>query len=380
MDAVRPFSKKQVLNLVKKPAIFSDEEISKDITERKVDFEVSAEVEQELVEGGASAGIVSVCRTSYVPPKKAAPPPPPAPAPSGGPLSKDGILSMLRKKTTASRIEKTVEARGVDFTLDAATTNELKKAGGTNALIGAIASRYVPPIVKTDSNADRREPPASGSTYSDLIYQALISFRTRDIVQVTLILQKAIALDPGKPQAHSLLGYANLYLAGNVTLANNNFRDCIERGGEVAFIVLNDRKTIADKSFSIMESGSKLLGIFRKRGNNAPPSAASTPFNDSVKGSLFVSKNRVKFQADDNKNTFDVPASTIIKAEVNQVYGKERYAFHVTVKKDGDNEKQNYNFAMLSSQPNNVQQFTKDETNLAISLISSEKGRTTKNN
>lgn len=389
----KPFSKKQILNLVKKPAIFSDEEITKDITTRKVDFEVSAAVETELIDGGASPVIVASCRTNYQPGKAPVandnnPPPKqgtPPPKSGGAAMSKEEILTMLRKRVTPARIEKTVETRGVDFQVNPEVTNELKAAGGSALLIGTIATHYVG-ASNTNTSAGTNtkistNPPIkntknvpTGPTYADYIDQALNALRVRDMLQVRNATQKAINIDNAKPQAYYLLGYANLYLAGNVVEARANFNSAIERGGEVSFIVLNDRKNAADKGAIIMEGVNKIGKIFKRDRSNTNSTATATAFQNTCKGSLFITKNRIKFQADDNKNSFDVPASQIAEVLVNKNYGIERFAFHVKVK-GASSDNQNYNFSMLSSQPNAIQPFTKDETNLAISLIDNEKAR-----
>jgi hypothetical protein len=129
-----------------------------------------------------------------------------------------------------------------------------------------------------------------------------------------------------------------------------------------------------------MEGGRTIGDIAKKIPGLSRPSppttnSAATAFVDSCKGSLFISKNRVKFQADDNKNSFDVPTSLILEADINKSYGKERNAFHVKVKGSGD-EKKNYNFAMTSAfTSGTIQRFTVDETNLAISLVNAERTR-----
>lgn len=454
MDGEKPFDKKGILNLVEKPPIFSDETLVERIKERKIDFEVTPAIENELTTAGASAQVVSACRTNYIP-KKTSPTPTPTPStnlqtiagdeplskneiiellnkkvPStkiekaveergasftldasstaelkrlGGtnaligaiasrytvvnnnPLSKDEILDMLRKKVALTKIEGLVEKQGVSFNLDPNSTNQIKQAGGSNSLIGAIASRYIAssnPVPPSDSATKSDPTVQSTTTYNNFLDAAVTALRMKNFPLVVSEAQKAIAINDKLPQAHYLLGFANLYLVGNVIEARKHFLNTIDRGGEVSFVVINDRKDVSDKAFMALEGSSGVLNRIRipgmSRGSTpTPPSNASAAFADSCKGSLFISKNRIKFQADDNKNSFDVPATLILEADTNKTYGKDKNTFHVKVKAGDD--KKNYNFAMgsafISSQ---IQKFTVDETNLAVSLISTEKSRSTR--
>lgn len=454
MDGEKPFDKKGILNLVEKPPIFSDETLVERIKERKIDFEVTPVIENELITAGASAQVVSACQTNYIP-KKTSPTPTPTPStnlqPIAGdePLSKNEIIELLNKKVPSTKIEKAVEERGASFTLDASSTAELKRLGGTNALIGAIASRYTVvnnnplskdeildmlrkkvaltkieglvekrgvsfnldpnatnqikqvggsnsligaiasryiassnPVPPSDS-ATKTDPTVQSTTaYNNFLDAAVTALRMKNFPLVVSEAQKAIAINDKLPQAHYLLGFANLYLVGNVIEARKHFLNTIDRGGEVSFVVINDRKDVSDKAFMALEGSSGVLNRIKipgmSRGNApTPPSNASAAFADSCKGSLFISKNRIKFQADDNKNSFDVPATLILEADTNKTYGKDKNTFHVKVKASDD--KKNYNFAMgsafISSQ---IQKFTVDETNLAVSLISTEKNRSTR--
>ncbi|MBK7993430.1 MAG: hypothetical protein IPK14_08375 [Blastocatellia bacterium] len=452
MDGEKPFDKKGILNLVEKPPIFSDETLVERIKERKIDFEVTPAIENELITAGASAQVVSACRTNYIP-KKNTPTPTPTPTPTttiagdeplskseiiellnkkvpstkiekaveergasftldasstaelkrlGGtnaligaiashyevvnnnPLSKDEILEMLRKKVALTKIEGLVEKQGVSFNLDPNATNQIKQAGGSNSLIGAIASRYIAssnPTPPSDS-ATKVDPIAQSTTaYNNFLDAAVTALRMKNFPLVVSEAQKAIAVNDKLPQAHYLLGFANLYLVGNVIEARKHFLNTIDRGGEVSFVVINDRKDVSDKAFMALEGSSGVLNRIKipgmSRGSAPTPPTTSAAFTDSCKGSLFISKNRIKFQADDNKNSFDVPATLILEADTNKTYGKDKNTFHVKVKTSDD--KKNYNFAMgsafISSQ---IQKFTVDETNLAVSLISTEKSRSTR--
>ncbi len=453
MDGEKPFDKKGILNLVEKPPIFSDETLVERIKERKIDFEVTPAIENELTTAGASAQVVSACRTNYIP-KKTSPTPTPTPStnlqPIAGdePLSKNEIIELLNKKVPSTKIEKAVEERGASFTLDASSTTEIKRLGGTNALIGAIASRYTVvnnnplskdeildmlrkkvaltkieglvekkgvsfnldpnstsqikqaggsnsligaiasryiassnPVAPSDS-ATKVDPTVQSTTaYNNFLDAAVTALRMKNFPLVVSEAQKAIAVNDKLPQAHYLLGFANLYLSGNVIEARKHFLNTIDRGGEVSFVVINDRKDVSDKAFMALEGSSGVLNRIRipgmSRGSAPTPPTTSAAFTDSCKGSLFISKNRIKFQADDNKNSFDVPATLILEADTNKTYGKDKNTFHVKVKTSDD--KKNYNFAMgsafISSQ---IQKFTVDETNLAVSLISTEKNRSTR--
>ncbi len=357
-----PFSKEEIFDLLKKKVIAT--KIEKAVEDRGVSFALDPTATAEIKRLGGTNALIGAIASRYV-------------VVNTSPLAKEEVLDLLRKKVALAKIENTIEKRGVSFSLDPTTTNEIKQAGGSNALLGAIASRYTAPNNASNAVSSATQAVA---TYFRFVDQAILALRAKNFPLATTEAQKAISVNDKLPQAHYLLGYANLYLAGNVVEAARHFRNTIDRGGEVSFVVINDRKDVSDKTFMAME-GAGVTGVLNKipgigRSNTPRQPATSTAFMDSCKGLLFISKNRVKFQADDNKNSFDVPTSLIVETDLNKTYGKDKYAFHLKVKSGGE-DKKNYNFAMSSGFNSRVERFTIDETNLAINLVNTEKTRGT---
>ncbi|KAF0248869.1 MAG: hypothetical protein FD167_1733, partial [bacterium] len=360
-----PLSKEEIFDLLKKKVIVT--KIEKAVEDRGVSFALDTPATAEIKRLGGTNALIGAIASRYV-------------VVNTSPLTKEEVLDLLRKKVALAKIESTIEKRGVSFSLDPTTTSEIKQAGGSNALLGAVASRYTAPTSNNNASNTVSSATQAVSTYFRFVDQAILALRAKNFPLATAEAQKAISVNDKLPQAHYLLGYANLYLVGNVVEAARHFRNTIDRGGEVSFVVINDRKDVSDKTFMAME-GAGVAGVFNKipgigRGNSSRQPTTSAAFMDSCKGLLFISKNRVKFQADDNKNSFDVPTALIVETDLNKAYGKDKYAFHLKVKSGGE-DKKNYNFAMSSGFNSRVERFTIDETNLAINLVNTEKARTT---
>jgi hypothetical protein len=370
-----PLSKEEIIDLLKKKVLPA--KIEKAVEDRGVNFNIDPATSNEIKLAGGSNSLIGAIASRYV-------------ATNTNPLTKAEILDMLKKKVALAKIENTVEKRGVSFNIDPTTSNEIKLAGGSNSLIGAIASRYV--ATNTNNNSASNSASSSVTTasasvqaveaYFRVLDQSILAIKAKNFPLAISEAQKAVSINDKLPQAHYLLGFVNLS-SGNVGEAARHYRSALDRGGEVSFVVINDRKDVSDKAFMALE-GAGVSGILRKiPGMDRSPaprqSTASTPFLDSCKGALFISKNRVKFQADDNKNSFDVQMPLIVEADINKSYGKDKFAFHLKVKDKGD-EKKNYNFAMESgfNAGGRIDKFTVDQTNLAINLITTEKTRVTK--
>ena len=57
------------------------------------------------------------------------------------PLSKSEIVTMLQGGIAPTRVEQFVEKRGVSFQVTPEVAREIKAAGGTNSLVGAITEK-----------------------------------------------------------------------------------------------------------------------------------------------------------------------------------------------------------------------------------------------
>src|SRR5215212_2584293 len=151
----KPISRQGLVNAVKINGL-STAELVGEINSRGVAFEMTADVEQELHSVGARPEVIEAARTNYRAPasvgshtySQPAPRTSPtprantgAPVPAGDPLSKSELVTMLQAGIPSSRVEQFVEVRGVNFTVTPQVTAEIKAAGGTRSLIGAISEK-----------------------------------------------------------------------------------------------------------------------------------------------------------------------------------------------------------------------------------------------
>ncbi|HEX8338131.1 MAG TPA: hypothetical protein VF621_15545, partial [Pyrinomonadaceae bacterium] len=264
---------------------------------------------------------------------------PSANVPAGPPLSKSEIVTMLQAGTPPARVEQFVERRGVSFQSNAQAAREIKAAGGTNSLVGAVASAYVAPGRTRPAGPGPARPApvvAKGPDYDDLTDQATAAYDARNAGLATELLTRAIAMDAAQPRAYQLLGFTQLYLQDNIGEAERNMRKAIELGGSASFRVFHDH--------------------------------ANGSFKETCAGTLFVTKTNVTFKADDGRDTFEAEDANVREIKTNNLAGgafgallggKDLGAFHIKVKRDRDTK--NYNFAPLTKKRN--------ESELIISLV-----------
>ncbi|HLM54596.1 MAG TPA: hypothetical protein VK422_00610 [Pyrinomonadaceae bacterium] len=345
----KPISREGLVKAVRINGL-STAELVQQIHMRGVAFEMTADAEAELRGAGARPEVIDAARSNYRP--GAAPAntgntgntgarPGPA-TPKGPALSKTDILNMLQAGAQSERVEQMVDARGVNFQVNASVSREITAAGGTKTLLGAIASNYVAP------GAARRPAPVTpvrtpaaparrGPDYDELTDQATAAYDARNPSRATQLLQQAIAMDPQQPRAYQLLGFTQLYLQSNISEAEQNMRRAIELGGSASFRVFHDH--------------------------------ANGTFNQTCAGTLFVTKTNVTFKADDGRDTFEADDTLIKEIKTNKLSGgafgvllggKDLGAFHITVKFGGKDSK-NYNFAPLTKK--------RAESELIISLV-----------
>ncbi|MDT7780223.1 MAG: hypothetical protein QOC99_2735 [Acidobacteriota bacterium] len=321
----------------------STSELIQQVQLRGVSFQMTSDAEAELRTAGARPEVIEAARSNYRP-SSSSPPITNAGGrsnsnvPAGPPLSKNEIVTMLQAGTPSARVEQFVDARGVSFQSNAQTAREIKAAGGTNSLVGAVTAAY------TASGRTRIPPPASntrgniarGPDYDDLTDQATAAFDARNAARATQLLSQAIQLEPSSPRAYQLLGFTQLYLQGNISEAERNMRRAIELGGSAAFRVFHDH--------------------------------ANGTFNSTCSGTLFVTKRNVTYKADDGRDTFETDEASIKEIKINNLAGgafgallggKDLGAFHIKVKRASDSR--NYNFAPLTKK--------KNESELIITLV-----------
>ncbi|HVQ38497.1 MAG TPA: PDZ domain-containing protein [Pyrinomonadaceae bacterium] len=140
-----PYDKDRLLKVVRLNAL-STKEIVQAIQRRGVSFQMTPAVEAEFRAINTPPSVLDALRANYR--AGSAPTTPtnstgrkPANAPSGPPLGKNEIITLLQNGVSAARVEQVVEARGVDFQLNPEITREIMAAGGTRSLVGAISEK-----------------------------------------------------------------------------------------------------------------------------------------------------------------------------------------------------------------------------------------------
>jgi hypothetical protein len=337
-QAKKPISKDGLVKAVRINGL-STSELIQQIQSRGVAFQMTPEVEAEMRQAGARPEVIEAARSNYRTTSS-------APVvntagrtgvPKGAPLSKNEIVTMLQAGSPSSKVEQFVEARGVNFQSNAQTAREIKAAGGTNSLVGAITAGYVPAGSYHGSAATPPQPAARrGPDYDDLTDQATAAYYAKDASRASQLLQQAVALDPSQPRAYQLLGFTQLYLQNNIAAAEANMRKAIELGGSASFRVFHDH--------------------------------ANGSFNSTCSGTLFVTKTNITYKADDGADTFETEVTGIREIKTNNfaggafgvmLGGKDRGAFHIKVRRASDTK--NYNFAPLTEK--------RAESELIIKLV-----------
>jgi hypothetical protein len=342
--AKAPYDKDRLLKVVRLNAL-STQEVVQAIYERGVDFQMTPSIESEFKQAGARPEMIDAMRKSYrAPAARSAPPPANRPAntarvptsvPAGPPLSKSEIVTMLQGGLPASRVEQFVEVRGVSFTLTPQISREITAAGGNRSLLGAISEKATSerpsngdPSSIANSPAARRN---AGPDYDDLNDQAVAALQSNNASYAIRLLQQAVTVEPRKPTAFQLLGFAQLYGNRDILSAERSMRAAIERNGSAAFYVYHGH----DKLFSSF-----------------------------CEGSLFVTKQGVTYKAKDGNHTFEALDSQIKETALNAFVGSEHGAFHIKVYQDNNRkDSTTYNFAPLTR--------VKAESSLIMNLIKS---------
>jgi len=337
-QAKRPYEKDKLLRVVQLNALPTTEVVQA-IQQRGVDFKVTSDVESQFRQVGAPSEVIDTIRTNYRPVTISSPSTPsttPAPStprpstgvPAGAPLSKAEIITLLQSGVPTTRVEQFVEARGVSFGITPQIAREIKEAGGNNALIGAITAKAAE-TPATPTTSSPRAPVPAGPDYDDLTDRAVAFMQANNSYGAISLLQQAVKVDPSKPQAYGLLGFAELYGSHDNMAAERSMRAAIERGGGAPFRVYHDHDGF---------------------------------FNTFCQGSLFVARASVTFKGDDGKHAFGANRADIKEAKLNGFMGVQINAFHLKVVV-GSGKSENFNFAPATRQ--------KPESNLIISLIDS---------
>jgi len=319
--------KKEKLLSVLRSKQLQTREIVAIVKSNGVDFELSSAVQTELVSAGARPEVIEAVRSHYraaaITKTSSSKATPVKSKFSGSPLTKDSIVALLQNRVTDTQVRKNVQSRGVNFKLNSQSVGEIRKAGGSVALVNIIGASYVDPNPNNSgaSNNTAVVPAISASdAYDNLIDKAVDFYDNKKDKQGALnSLQQAVQLDAAKAQAYQLLGYMNLYGFKNFAEAERNMRESLSRGGSAVFRVFHDHNGL---------------------------------FGVTCQGSLFIAKDAVRFESDDNAHTFQTADSDIQKIKTNSAFKRafqsKNGSFQIVLKSGDDKDGTKYSFAPLT--------------------------------
>lgn len=297
-------------------------EIIRIIQESGVDFRLTPGVENELIDAGARPTVIEAVRKHY----RYAKPEVVRKETNknknndyiGTPLTKTVVLMMLKNKTPDSVIKKQVKQNGVSFQMNDQIAAEIAGAGGGNDFIKLVAASYNGGSSNIAANL------SPGNSYGDLIQQAIIAYDgQRDLNGANQALQRAVKLEPNNPQAHQLLGSLNLYGFKNFSEAEKNWKTAISYGGSAVLRVIHDHG-----------------GFFLK----------------TCQGSLYIARDTVRYESDDNKHTFEASDHEIKEVKVNSIFKRlaqfKQGSFKIELRKEAKADETNFSFVPQSGGTN----------------------------
>lgn len=307
---VLPFRKDTLLRLVQSKQYKTDN-IIKAVETKGVDFTLTDSVAAEFRAAGAFPELLEAIRNNYRPTTTAdngRNNNPTTTSSSDPPLSQREIVTLLQNGVPSARVQQSVSQRGVDFTLTPQIARSITQAGGSNTLVTTIrnnhrAANTTAPVVVRRNNTP---------TYDELLERVRDPNVTPDVK--LQILRAALNLNPARPEAYQLMGILELYGNTNFSEAERYMRAAIERGGDAVFRVYHDHDGF---------------------------------FNSYCQGSLYISKNGLKYEADNYNSdgsidSYGAKLSDIKEAQINRTVGRLYGAFHIKVP---GSKRGNYNFA-----------------------------------
>lgn len=315
-----PVKKDKLINVLRSKQL-QTREIVTVIKSNGVDFEVTEEVEKELVGAGARPEVIAAAKNNYrqatVAKNKTA-----ANTKtkfSGAPMTKDAIIALLQNGVTDAQVRKNVEARGVNFKATPAIKNEIRKAGGSVALSNLITASYVDPNENSSGNNIAGGSTDVSDSYESMINQAVDQYdNQKNTAGAITVLQNAVKAEPNEPRAYQLLGFMTLYGQKNFESAETFMREAVNRGGSAVFRVFHDHD-----------------GLFK----------------DTCQGSLYIAKDTVRFEGDDNKHTFETTDANIKQVKMNSIFKtfyKAKSGSFKIVLKSGESDSVKFSFAPLT--------------------------------
>ena len=208
---------------------------------------------------------------------------------------------------------------------------------------GARGSLNPGPPPSGVDNADSQRPGSSGSIahsggsdnanaqpakpkYEDIVARASAALDAHDFQNAIRLSQQAVDIDPSRAQAFEIEGIAQLYGIKDLGAAANTMRAAVSRGGSASFFVTHDHD-----------------GVFQAY----------------CQGSFYVSKQGVRYSANDGKHSFYIARDQLKDAGLNNFVGANLYSFHIKV--IDNNKTRTYNFATGT--------FSAAEANLILELL-----------
>lgn len=271
-----------------------------------------------------------------------------ATAQNEGAASKEKLIRLLESKQyQAADIAAVIRKIGVNFQLTPEIEKELVAAGARPIVITAVRSSYRPAVIGGKNLGGKAIPPKnqnapkipntavkSGTNYEALIDEALsLFYKDQKTDRAVETLQRAVKLSPRDSRAYQSLGFMYLYGYRNFQEAENFMQKAVELGGSAVFRVRHAH----DKTFSY-----------------------------TCTGSLYVTRNSVKFESDDNRHTFQTPDSGIEKiAEVSslrRLFQRKGGAFKIVLRDRAENDKDTFNFSPLTGKS--------EESEMIIRIVS----------
>jgi len=255
----------------------------------------------------------------------------------GDVVKRDRLIQVLRSKRFQSRdIVQIIKESGVDFKSTQAIENELVAAGARPPVLDAVRTNYRggESSGRGKNNAASTIGKSGGAplnTYNALVDQAVDAYDIKkDRQAANEFLQRAVILQSANPRAYQFLGFLNLYGNRNFDEAERYWKDAIRLGGSAVLRVTHDHNGM---------------------------------FLSSCQGSLYIAKNTVRFEADNNDHTFETSDRNIKKIEVNSRFKRlvqlKGGSFKIVLEREDDTAK--FSFAPLSGKT--------DESKMIIRLI-----------
>ncbi len=308
--------KKEKLVSVLRSRQLQTREIVAVIKSNGVDFRVTDLVEAELKGAGARPEVIAAAKSNY---RAGAATPAqtgkttPGKSFTGQPMTKDVIVTLLNNGVSDAQVRSNVSDRGVNFKPTPSDKNEIMGAGGSAALIALLDKNYNNP---NQGSAGNNDTGGGGGSYDALVDKAVNEYDTQKNVSASIsTLQAAIALNAAESRAYQLLGFSYLYGQKNFAEAEKYMKLAIDRGGSAVFRVFHDHGAL---------------------------------MTDTCTGSLFIAKDTVRYESDDNIHTFETSDGDIKEAKMANkfasMFNVRQGSFKITLK-SGENASKNYNFA-----------------------------------